>query len=804
LTQNIELTQLGEEDANSLGALSPLPPYSPTALLHMPWALLISGGEGERTRWELLPKDAERKKNSGNERPPVGAGESGISIMGLSDIRPSDVFTQYTLGRSPKASFLVPRIQKSNNDSSNDDNARIYQWAYAMISNQHLKIYCTLNDGTTGSQNISVWLEDTSGNGTLVNSHLLLRRGERRLLNHGDEICLINPATLKRKVRSQTKLAHVLQQFSFVFLRQQARPSLGGTAVGFAEPVPGITLPWQVPLSTRKAAVNARATTTGREPTPKSKSSSTSAGVARPPRRRLEDDYDLRDLIGEGTTGLVRRAIHRRTGQIRAVKMIRVQKAPFSNASASALASVQAEAKILQKLDHPYIVRLDDFYVTESFVYLVMELLPGGDLFDRIVDKGRYEETESRRVMRRLLAAVSYLHEKENVVHRDLKPENILLARRDSDIDVKLTDFGVAKTVNDDGCKTFCGTPLYFAPEVLRRQGTVMGRGRYGKPADMWSLGIILYILLSGTQPFGEDNALVFPEEDWSHVSVPATDLIRRLLQIDPSRRLTVKQACQHEWILIDDGDTHTHPLSDPVIVALGRKEKAQSGEESLTKSNNLSCEMKQQVTKDEVDPAPSSVNNVESTKKPGTYKIKTNEGVIDQNSDTKGKESLQNLSSPVSALEATQKISSTTESEEEADHFDTPLQPRNGGKAARVSDETEARRPLSPTSFNTRSEKIVLSGVPPKLMQQRAEANPEIEYFCDADESITSFATTEEEKKSLAVAAKRATQAKQSSKTRKRRRTSKQQAAAGDSLAALVDDKQTTLSSWIKTSKKS
>lgn len=172
--------------------------------------------------------------------------------------------------------------------------------------------------------------------------------------------------------------------------------------------------------------------------------------------------------------------------------------------------------------------------------------------------------------MRRLLSVVHYLHQDCNIVHRDLKPENILLGNKLSCIDVKLTDFGLAKCVSGNGLKTFCGTPQYFAPEVLKRQTTVMGQGRYGKPADMWSLGVILYVLLSGTPPFDEGqhalSTLDFPPEHWSDVSDDARDLIRTLLVADPRHRCTVQQACEHRWILTEDGDTHVHPLQDPAV----------------------------------------------------------------------------------------------------------------------------------------------------------------------------------------------------------------------------------------------
>lgn len=190
----------------------------------------------------------------------------------------------------------------------------------------------------------------------------------------------------------------------------------------------------------------------------------------------MEEEYDIRDLLGSGTCGEVRRAIHRHTGEQLAVKIITLGGRNRANAFNEASAAFEAEASILQSLNHPYVVKLVDVFVSPGeAVFLVMELLHGGDLFDRIVQKGKYTEDESRRVIRRLLNALFYLYEVKNVVHRDLKPENILRVSRDSDIDVKLTDFGLAKSVTEDGLKTFCGTPQYFAPEVLRRRHTVAG-----------------------------------------------------------------------------------------------------------------------------------------------------------------------------------------------------------------------------------------------------------------------------------------------------------------------------------------
>jgi serine/threonine protein kinase len=134
--------------------------------------------------------------------------------------------------------------------------------------------------------------------------------------------------------------------------------------------------------------------------------------------------YDIRDVLGQGTVGEVRRAIHRATGQERAVKIIAQQRNRSHHLHSGGSIELEAEAAILRELQHPFVVRLLDVYSQPNTIFLVMELMPGGDLFDRIVQKGKYTEVEARRVMRRLINAVYYLHERKNVVHRDLKPEN--------------------------------------------------------------------------------------------------------------------------------------------------------------------------------------------------------------------------------------------------------------------------------------------------------------------------------------------------------------------------------------------
>ena len=150
------------------------------------------------------------------------------------------------------------------------------------------------------------------------------------------------------------------------------------------------------------------------------------------------------------------------------------------------------EVDVMKKLNHPNIVQLVDFFVEQDKYYLVLEYLEGGELFDRIVSKKVYNEKEARDAVKAILSGLKYMHD-QNIAHRDLKPENLLLAKLDDDVSVKIADFGFASFRKGGvGMETQCGTPNYVAPEILQ------GGGDYSKAVDMWSMGVIIYIILGG------------------------------------------------------------------------------------------------------------------------------------------------------------------------------------------------------------------------------------------------------------------------------------------------------------------
>uniref|UniRef100_A0A6Q2ZBY5 Calcium/calmodulin-dependent protein kinase type IV n=1 Tax=Esox lucius TaxID=8010 RepID=A0A6Q2ZBY5_ESOLU len=216
---------------------------------------------------------------------------------------------------------------------------------------------------------------------------------------------------------------------------------------------------------------------------------------------------------------------------------------------------VRTEIGVLLRLSHPNIIRLKEIFETETDIALILELVTGGELFDRIVERGYYSERDAAHVIKQILEAVAYLHE-NGVVHRDLKPENLLYADLSLDAPLKIADFGLSKIIDEQvTMKTVCGTPGYCAPEILRGNA-------YGPEVDMWSVGVILYILLCGFEPFFDPRGdqymysrilncdYEFVSPWWDEVSLNAKDLVRKLIVQDPHKRLTVKEALEHPWVL--------------------------------------------------------------------------------------------------------------------------------------------------------------------------------------------------------------------------------------------------------------
>uniref|UniRef100_A0A671W2Z2 Calcium/calmodulin dependent protein kinase I n=1 Tax=Sparus aurata TaxID=8175 RepID=A0A671W2Z2_SPAAU len=219
--------------------------------------------------------------------------------------------------------------------------------------------------------------------------------------------------------------------------------------------------------------------------------------------------------------------------------------------------SIENEIAVLHKIKHANIVSLEEIFESKSHLYLIMQLVSGGELFDRIIEKGFYTEKDASKLIQQILDAVKYLHDM-GIVHRDLKPENLLYYSMDEDSKIMISDFGLSKIEGSGSVmSTACGTPGYVAPEVLAQKP-------YSKAVDCWSIGVIAYILLCGYPPFYDENdaklfeqilkaEYEFDSPYWDDISDSAKDFIVHLMEKDPHVRYTCDQALQHPWIA---GDT--------------------------------------------------------------------------------------------------------------------------------------------------------------------------------------------------------------------------------------------------------
>ncbi|XP_058758290.1 CBL-interacting serine/threonine-protein kinase 8-like [Vicia villosa] len=253
--------------------------------------------------------------------------------------------------------------------------------------------------------------------------------------------------------------------------------------------------------------------------------------------------YEIGRTIGEGTFAKVKFAQNTETGESVAMKIL-----DRSTIIKHKMADqIKREISIMKLVRHPYVVRLHEVLASRTKIYIILEFITGGELFDKIVHHGRLSEAESRRYFQQLIDGVDYCHSK-GVYHRDLKPENLLL---DSLGNMKISDFGLS-ALPEKGVsmlRTTCGTPNYVAPEVLSH------KGYNGAPADVWSCGVILYVLMAGYLPFDElDLTTLYSKIDKAEFSCPAwfpmgaKSLIQRILDPNPEHRITIEQIRNDEW----------------------------------------------------------------------------------------------------------------------------------------------------------------------------------------------------------------------------------------------------------------
>ncbi|XP_077592058.1 serine/threonine-protein kinase H1 homolog [Stigmatopora nigra] len=281
---------------------------------------------------------------------------------------------------------------------------------------------------------------------------------------------------------------------------------------------------------------------------------------------RVTTRYAVKALIGRGSFSRVVRAEHRASRRPFAIKVTEVD-APQAREVCA------AEMAALRRVNHPNVVRLVEVFHCPRRIYVVLELATGGELLERVVSRGRYTERDAAGALRMLLAGVGYLHSL-GITHRDLKPENLLYYHPGADSRLLVTDFGLATfavvetpgrsrsvqsgdvtgTISACSSQTICGTPEYMAPEVVLRKP-------YTCAVDMWAIGVIAYILLSGSMPFQDDSrsrlfgSIVrgkysFRAKPWPSVSKPAKDFVSTLLELDPNRRPGAERTSHHLWIV--------------------------------------------------------------------------------------------------------------------------------------------------------------------------------------------------------------------------------------------------------------
>jgi serine/threonine protein kinase len=275
----------------------------------------------------------------------------------------------------------------------------------------------------------------------------------------------------------------------------------------------------------------------------------------------IKSKYKLGRKLGKGHFAIVQLGVIKKTKEQVAVKVIKLNNFYSNQESAAAekqRKTLKKEIDILQQVgQHENITSIFDVYLTKTELHIVMELCEGGELFDRLVSNGPYSEESARQHMHCICDALKFLHNSK-IIHRDLKPENIMLKTKDPESSLRIADFGLGKVIDEKVrlATTVCGTWAYTAPEVTKRLD-------YDYKADMFSFGVILFIVLSAYHPFdpevGASDAVIirraqlgkydFEDEEWNAISNEGKDLIKHLLEVDPKKRYSAEETLNHPWM---------------------------------------------------------------------------------------------------------------------------------------------------------------------------------------------------------------------------------------------------------------
>ncbi|XP_062818970.1 MAP/microtubule affinity-regulating kinase 4 isoform X2 [Anolis carolinensis] len=352
-------------------------------------------------------------------------------------------------------------------------------------------------------------------------------------------------------------------------------------------------------------------------------------------------NYRLLKTIGKGNFAKVKLARHILTGREVAIKIIdKTQLNPTS------LQKLFREVRIMKGLNHPNIVKLFEVIETEKTLYLVMEYASAGEVFDYLVSHGRMKEKEARAKFRQIVSAVHYCHQK-NIVHRDLKAENLLL---DADANIKIADFGFSNEFTlGSKLDTFCGSPPYAAPELFQ------GKKYDGPEVDIWSLGVILYTLVSGSLPFDGQNLKELRERVLRgkyrvpfYMSTDCENILRRFLVLNPAKRCTLEQIMKDKWINIGYEGDELKPYKEP--------------EEDFADAKRIEVMVGMGYTREEIKEA---LTNQKYNEVTATYLLlgRKNEQVEGGESRTGSSLSLARVRAPSEASNGTSKSSSSSSS---------------------------------------------------------------------------------------------------------------------------------------------
>lgn len=266
----------------------------------------------------------------------------------------------------------------------------------------------------------------------------------------------------------------------------------------------------------------------------------------------IQSEYSVLNRLGKGSFGTVFKVIHRKSNQIRAMKIVKKDFVDLQDDEKKFL----KEIEILRLTDHPHIVRIFEYFEDKINYYIINEYLSGGELYDTIIKWKTFDETKARKIFLQIMSAVFYLHER-NIIHRDLKPENIIVEKKKTkgqeEINIKIIDFGTCNFFKkSQNMSLKVGSPFYIAPEVLQKN--------YDEKCDVWSCGCILYVLLVGYPPFNGENTdeifknilnqkLVLDGEEWEGISKEAKDLVNKMLVKNKKKRLSAADCLNHPWL---------------------------------------------------------------------------------------------------------------------------------------------------------------------------------------------------------------------------------------------------------------